>query len=432
MDVKCQNTIGLFGYIITVNEEIHSRQIKWLDIILTQYKLADGAKDLIKDILDDKDEKISYNDCIFSFQQESKETKEFIYKSCFQLAVVDDDSITFSEPDTLEEKILKDIEANIGNLKKPTQRKLREQARKSIDQSLLISGINPFKVDFGTLPGVASADYDVYKSVFNNVFSECRKLSNRLETKSKFTKSPLLRSTLEKFLSEYRKNVISTLSDLEASSSKKELAAHNFSIALMGRTKAGKSTLHYVMCKEGEKFIGKGAQRPTRFNRVFSWRGLKIIDTPGIGAGEEGGKKDEAIALRVLTEADIICFVVIDDTIQSDILELLDKIAEYHKPMLIILNHKEDIRKRSHRKTFDSNPNHWRLTEGESNLAGYINRLNGNAKKHNYDTLMRIVPVFLLATQISGEENNEQMYRDSNFPEFIETIHSLLYCTDDN
>ena len=66
----------------------------------------------------------------------------------------------------------------------------------------------------------------------------------------------------------------------------------------MGRTKAGKSTLHYIMCNEGREFIGKGSQRTTRFNRVFSWNKLKIIDTPGIGAGEEQGKKDEEIAWK--------------------------------------------------------------------------------------------------------------------------------------
>ena len=426
MDVRFNNTIGLFGYMIIVNEEIHSRQIKWLDHILTHYELTD-SKNLVKDILDDTDEKVSYNDCIISFQQESKETKEFVYRICFQLAIVDDNNIDSNRPDRQEDRILKNLEFYLENINVSSQQR---QARKSIDKSVFGNEENSFGLDFNVdiepLLEVASDDYDIYKSVFYEIFGECRKLSARLENKLDIIESTLLRSTLEDFLSEYKEKVMTALSELKEGSSQKELAAQNFSIALMGRTKAGKSTLHYVMCNEGENFIGKGRQRTTRFNRVFSWGGLKIVDTPGIGAGEEDGKKDEGIALRVLSQADIICFVLIDDTIQNDILELLDKIAEYHKPMLIVLNHKEDIRKKSHFKTFQNDPDNWRVTEGESNLAGYINRLNRNAAEHHYDKLMRIVPVFLLAAQLGNERHEPWMYKASNFPAFIEEIRSLV------
>ena len=426
MDIRFNSAIGLFGYMIIANEEIHSRQIKWLDHILTHYELTD-SKNLVKDILDDTDEKISFNDCILSFQRESKETKAFIYRTCFQLAIVDDNNIVSSKPDQQEDRILRGLESYLEKVNIFSQQR---QARKSIDKSAFSNEENSFGLDFDvdidTLLAVASGDHDIYKSVFSEIFDECKKLSSRLENKLNIIESPLLRSALEEFLSEYREKVMTVLSDLEAESSKKELAAHNFSIALMGRTKAGKSTLHYVMCKEGKNFIGKGKQRTTRFNRVFSWNGLKIIDTPGIGAGEGNGKKDEEIALRVLSQADIVCFVLIDDTIQNDILELLDKIAEYHKPMLIVLNHKEDIRKKSHLKTFLDDPDNWRVTKGEANLAGYVNRLNRNAVKHNYDKLMRVVPVFLLAAQIGNDEHDSLMYKASNFPAFIEALRSLV------
>ena len=425
MELRFRNSIGLLGYIIIVNEEIHSRQIKWLNIVLKQQEI-DNESDLIKDILDDKDDKLSYNDCLNSFQQESLQTKELIYRICFQLAIIDNDNILSYDVDSQEEKILKNIEYYIDNINVHYQRK---QAKKSIDKKLYIQNgndVNSFDLDFDAILNVAANDYDEYEYTFNRIFSECNTLITRLENKLEFAKLSLLKSTLENFLNEYKHNVISTLSDIKVSSLKKELAAHSFSIALMGRTKAGKSTLHYIMCNEGREFIGKGSQRTTRFNRVFSWNKLKIIDTPGIGAGEEQGKKDEVIALSVLSQADMICFVLIDDTIQNDVLELLDKIAEYHKPMLIVLNHKEDIRKKSHLKTFLRDPDNWRLTEGESNLAGYINRLNRNAAKNNYDKLMKVVPVFLLAAQIGKENNDAQMFKASNFPAFVEAIRSLV------
>lgn len=425
MDFNSFKTIGLLGYIIVVNEEIHSRQIKMLNDVLTKYEIVDDD-DIIKDILDDKEDKVSYNDCITAFQREDKEVKQIIYRICFQLAIIDNDSATSNKPDSKEESVLRNLESYMDTSNISL---IRNQSIKELNKFLYFNNNddkNTFNLDFSSLLSVASDDYAIYGIVFNKIFSECNILSSRLQTKLNIIKMPLLKSTLESFLFEYKEKVLLALSDLKDSSSKKELAAQNFSIALMGRTKAGKSTLHYIMCNEGQEFIGKGSQRTTRFNRVFSWNKLKIIDTPGIGAGEEDGKKDEAIALSVLSQADMICFVVIDDTIQNDVLDLLNQIAEYHKPMLIVLNHKEDIRKKSHLKTFMNNPDDWRLTKGESNLAGYINRLTRNAVVHNYDKLMKVVPVFLLAAQIGKEQNDDLIFKASNYHAFIEAIHSLI------
>lgn len=425
MDFKSFKTIGLLGYIIVVNEEIHSRQIKMLNDVLIQYEIDDDD-DIIKDILDDKEDKVSYNDCITAFQREDKEVKQVIYRICFQLAIIDNDSATSNKPDSKEESVLRNLESYMDTSNISL---IRNQSIKELNKFIYFNNSddkNTFNLDFTSLLSVASDDYDIYGTVFNKIFSDCNILSSRLQTKLNVIKMPLLKTTLESFLSEYKEKVLLALSELKDSSSKKELAAQNFSIALMGRTKAGKSTLHYIMCNEGQEFIGKGSQRTTRFNRVFSWNKLKIIDTPGIGAGEEEGKKDEAIALSVLSQADMICFVVIDDTIQNDVLDLLNQIAEYHKPMLIVLNHKEDIRKKSHLKTFMNNPCDWRLTKGESNLAGYINRLTRNAVVHNYDKLMKIVPVFLLAAQIGKEQNDDLIFQASNYQAFIDAIHSLI------
>ena len=82
--------------------------------------------------------------------------------------------------------------------------------------------------------------------------------------------------------------------------------------------------------------------------------------------------------------------------------------------------------KKSHLKTFLENPDDWRLTSGESNLAGYINRLNRNAIAHNYDKLMKVVPVFLLAAQIGKENKNDVIFKASNYQAFIDAIYSLV------
>lgn len=427
MEIKYINTIGLFAYIIVANEEIHSNQIKLLHIVLNQLNLDDSF-DIVKDILDDNDEKISYNDCLSAFMKESIETKELIYRVCFQLAFIDGDNTSDNidkNIDTQEKQILKTLESNIKNFNAKYQKK---KALEEIDKTLFSysNNENDFGIDINLVLKTSIADYNDYEHVINSIMSESNILKTRLESRLKYSNSNTVKKAIKSFLDIYMQNVFAVFSDIKENSLKKELAVHCFSIALMGRTKAGKSTLHYIMCNEGKEFIGKGMQRTTRFKRIFNWNKLKIIDTPGIGAGEEQGRKDEEIALSVLPQADMICFVIVDDTIQNDVLDLLNKIAEYHKPMIIVLNHKEDIRKKSHFNTFKNDPNNWRFTKKESNLEGYINRLNRNAVKHNYDKLMKIVPVFLLAAQIGKENNDSTFFEASNYPEFIKTIGSLV------
>ena len=79
-------------------------------------------------------------------------------------------------------------------------------------------------------------------------------------------------------------------------------ASNSFTISFMGRTKAGKSTLHSVLLGGlNNDFIGRGSERTTRYNYVYDFEGMRIIDTPGIGA--PGGKSDTEIATEVADES---------------------------------------------------------------------------------------------------------------------------------
>lgn len=417
------NSIGLLGYMIIVDEEIHSNQIKWLNYLMNKYDLNCGMG-IIKPILDGKDD-ISFNECLIAFYNESSEIKAIIYKFCYQLAAVDSENLSRPVFSQRENDILKMLEEKIRDIKPQI---MRGQADKELRQHFDAgyNCINTFDFDLNKTLKIAKSDFNDYTNILGNIFSSCGILNSQLENKLNSIVSPIMKSAIESFLDEYNKSVMSILSDLKSSASGKELSAQSFSIALMGRTKAGKSTLHYIMCGEGEEFIGKGSQRTTRFNRVFNWNKIKIIDTPGIGAGEEDGKKDEEIAKRVISQADMICFVVIDDTTGGEVLELLDQIAEYHKPLLIVLNHKDNIDKISHLNEFLKSPDEWRLTTGESRLSGYINRIKRNAEKHNYATLLKIVPVFLLAARRGKEKNNNNMYNGSNYSEFVKSIQAMI------
>ena len=112
-----------------------------------------------------------------------------------------------------------------------------------------------------------------------------------------------LRNDLSKTLDN---NVVKTREGLAA----KHRALQYFTVAFMGKTKAGKSTLHAVITGQGWNEIGSGGQRNTKYNRVYEIDHLRIIDTPGIGSPEADGRTDEEIALSIVDEADIICFVL--------------------------------------------------------------------------------------------------------------------------
>ena len=136
--------------------------------------------------------------------------------------------------------------------------------------------------------------------------------------------------------------ILKEIESLRASLSAKQRALNHFSIAFMGKTKAGKSTLHAIVTGVGWDAIGVGKQRTTRLNRVYEWKNIRIIDTPGIGA--PGGKSDEEIAQSVIEESDVICYVVTNDSIQETEFKFLQLLKEKAKPLIILLNVKHNLR----------------------------------------------------------------------------------------
>src|SRR5690606_13734316 len=126
-----------------------------------------------------------------------------------------------------------------------------------------------------------------------------------------------------------------------------------FTIAFLGRTKAGKSTFHKVITGEQTDDIGVGKLRTTRYNRTFNWENIRVVDTPGIGA--PGGKNDTETARSIIDEADLVCYVVTNDAIQETVFNFLKELKENNKPLFIILNCKENLEHPSKMKRFLEN-----------------------------------------------------------------------------
>ena len=206
---------------------------------------------------------------------------------------------------------------------------------------------------------------------------------------------------------------------------KKRRNIRYFTIVFMGRTKAGKSTLHKVITQQETDDIGVGKLRTTRYNRSWYWNKLRIVDTPGIGA--PGGEADTEIAKSIIDEADVVCYVVTSDSIQETEFDFFSTIKERNKPLYIILNVKSNLNQAIRLKRFIANPDDWRLGDGPQSIKGHIERIHDKLDgKYNMDAV-RIIPIHLLAAQIalSGEQDSKTskiLFDASNISEFTNSV----------
>lgn len=145
-----------------------------------------------------------------------------------------------------------------------------------------------------------------------------------------------------KQLQEQLQQVVSELHSLYeksyASLEEKRVQLDEFSIALFGRTMAGKSTLMEILTNGDGLSIGKGGQRTTRDIRHYPWngKGLKVTDVPGIAAFE--GAEDEELAFKAAEQSDLVLFLITDDAPQPAEAECLARVRSLGKPVLGICN----------------------------------------------------------------------------------------------
>ena len=236
----------------------------------------------------------------------------------------------------------------------------------------------------------------------------------------------IVESTAEDF-----NNIIKvSLADNNAVLEKKKRNIRYFSIAFMGRTKAGKSTLHKVITQQEHDDIGVGRLRTTRYNRSWYWDRLRIVDTPGIGA--PGGETDTEIARSIIDEADIICYVVTSDSIQETEFDFFETIKERNKPLYIILNYKSNLSQEIRLQRFIKDPEQWFKADGPQSITGHINRIHDRLDgKYNMNNV-EIIPIHLLAAQLgfSGKydkETSQCLITGSHIMNFIRSIKQEIH-----
>ena len=284
---------------------------------------------------------------------------------------------------------------------------------------------------------IAQEDYQYAEEAFKKTESTLKTLILslgevilRIENKNSKAKTA---KEVAKQLEESRKSldthIIQELDKVKESHQAKHRALSYFTIAFMGRTKAGKSTLHSIITQDGWESIGVKKQRTTRYNRIYEWKNIRIIDTPGIGAAEAEGKKDTEIAKTIVDEADVICYVVTNDSIQETEFEFLEQLKGKTKPLIILLNLKYNLRDSRRLQHFLKNPDKLFTKDGKSGIDGHINRIRRHVSK-NYNDYFDIVPVMLLAAQLSSEaehqNDKDKLYKASHIQDFLDSIRESL------
>ena len=463
------NSLGILGYITTVNKQVHSYQIAIISDYLAQYEMSIDET-VLANILDGIETACSLSQSLESFSNESEDVQATLISLSIQLANVD------SRIDQAEELVLRRIyqfssltsqaistiyEAAITKalvVRKQNNRLFEPPFERQSNNGFWAKIWHSIKSFFGRLLGInkkteenqsnkayitaiercseiAQNDFSIVCPAYDRVQSACQKQISELNRiKGSFSQEVGLSAEVGKLVAVFSE-ALSTIAEEQTGTAKnalvqKERSLPDFTISLIGRTKAGKSTLHSVLTNEGKDKIGVGLQRTTRYNRVYQWNLLRLIDTPGIGSAEADGRTDDQIAESVLGESDIICCVIVDDSIQQDILEFIEKIAALNKPIIILLNHKENIEPAPKFKRFVENPKDWLETTGEANLGGHINRILRYAKEKGFDHQITVFPVFLLAALMAGDakysDHRETLWKGSNVEVFIEQLKDWI------
>ena len=285
---------------------------------------------------------------------------------------------------------------------------------------------------------VAQEDYKVADSGLKSVHRKLQflredlqevlnRLSSQVTQEGKGKTLGEVVSRLEATKDELDRRTVTELEKIQATLESKNRSLNQFTIAFMGKTKAGKSTLHATITGEGWDAIGVGQQRTTRYNRVYEWKNVRVVDTPGIGA--PGGESDEAIARSIVDESDVICYVVTDDSIQETEFEFMKVLKDRTKPLIIMLNVKKNLTDPRRLEHFLKNPAKL-FPQGKNGLDGHINRIKRYAEEHYANSYVDVVPVMLLAAQLSRKADDkkqaDKLLRASRLQDFLDSLRMAI------
>jgi ribosome biogenesis GTPase A len=462
-----QSRFAFLAHLIVIDGQIDDREARLLDNYMQQAAADEEAYQQVQAVYSDSDEKPSIDAVTNEIRdKESLETKKEMVTMAITLAYVD----LYLDPQ--EERLLQDSATSWGIeqqqlhawkeqiwstlshaavseedegekvhpvlYSKPAAAMLRIASRfvgratksklEELQTKLLVTG--PEYTNAIEICGkVAESDYSYVQPILSRTSQTLQELIVNIHNATKHLKDSSdeeldVKGSLTGLQRTIETNLQPLIEKQQQSLLKKKRAMRSFTISFIGKTKAGKSTLHAVVTGEGEEAIGKGKQRTTRYNRIYNWKNIRIIDTPGIGA--PGGKSDEAIAASVIDESDVICYVMKNDSIQESEFQFLGSVREMNKPFLILLNLKENLTNAVRLEEFLQNPEYMYERTDEKSIQGHIERIKRYAQQYYKNDLFEVIPVQLLAAQMSRmekyQDHAKELYRGSHVGKLLDSL----------
>lgn len=125
-------------------------------------------------------------------------------------------------------------------------------------------------------------------------------------------------------------------------------------VALLGRTKAGKSQLVAALTGDSDASgVGVGRHRTTRTERVVHLPEFDLVDLPGVSALD--GEEDTALALAMAERADAVLWIYAESLQEAEAFELED-LMRRGKPVVVAFNVKQRVDPPALRKVFAKYP----------------------------------------------------------------------------
>jgi Skp family chaperone for outer membrane proteins len=121
---------------------------------------------------------------------------------------------------------------------------------------------------------------------------------------------------------------------------------------------------------------------------------------------------------------------VTNDSIQGTEFKFLQLLKDKAKPLIVLLNVKNNLRDSQRLEYFLKDPDKLFAMEGKSGLGGHIERIHCYAKKHYANDYFDVVPALLLAAQMSREpehkERKDKLFKASRMQAFLDSIRVSL------
>ena len=234
-------------------------------------------------------------------------------------------------------------------------------------------------------------------------------------------------TTLKQIQSDIKTLSEDSLEDLVISLDKKRKHLKDFTVALFGRTKAGKSTLRETLTRGNGSTIGKGSQRTTRDVKEYFWQGLRLLDTPGIEAYQ--GNDDTKKANDIIDQSDIVLFLTSDDSVQPGEFQSMAQLQQINKYFTVILNVKHDLSNNlEDLQMFIDIPE---MVFDEDRLSQHKNHIQSHIKEYLNLDGVNIVTIHaqsgFLSTKSEYQEYSSQLWQLSKIEELYSLIAYQIY-----